>query len=106
MSGQMKITRTRTAAQDLWVEHWHNDVRLHYFVVRAGQPINIYEEDGYRTDVQPHRLKLDAAVASNVSGSEPEERQEEARDRLERASGDDGDEEKVYGPLFVDPGEG
>jgi hypothetical protein len=101
-----KITRTRTAAQDVWVEVWKDDVRLHYYVVRAGERVDLYDEDGFRTFVEPHRLKLDVAKAAAESGSCPEEEREDAIFRVERTGdGDDEQVRKVYGPLYSDPGE-
>jgi hypothetical protein len=98
----MKAIRIKTAAQDVWVEVWKDDVRLHYYVVRAGERVDLYNEDGFRTEVEPHLLKLDAAVAGNPSDTIPEERREEAVFRLERASADEAEVEKVYGPFFSD----
>jgi hypothetical protein len=101
-----KVTRTRTAAQNLWVEVWHDDRRLEYYVVQAGATVNFYETDGFWTKVEPHALRLDTSVAGIATDTITEGRRQQAIFRLERASADGGNVELVYGPMFTDPVEG
>jgi hypothetical protein len=96
-------TEFKTAAQDVFRELWQDGKKIESSVIRKGGLVEIVEGSGYHTEVHSKRLRSDVSATENASGIYTEEQVEDARERLERASADEGDEEKVYGPLFEPP---